>query len=150
MKRWSALVLFVFPIRSPLVAAADSPAYQDGILTKVRTTVVDNCLLHFDAIGRLLPTATPHAAPSMPQPAALTSAAQSTPSRWQAQNTSSLPTTPASREHPHTFLSARLILKQSSLANHMPGTAVKLRRDDEGFLVLVGKRESHYRVFVAH
>lgn len=25
-----------------LVAAADSPAYQDGILTKVRTTVVDN------------------------------------------------------------------------------------------------------------
>ena len=42
------------------------------------------------------------------------------------------------------------ILKESSLANHMPGTAVKLRRDDDGFLVLVGRRESHYRVFVAH
>jgi hypothetical protein len=32
----------------------------------------------------------------------------------------------------------------------MPGTAVKLRRDEDGFLVLVGKRESHYHVFVAH
>jgi hypothetical protein len=39
-------------------------------------------------------------------------------------------------------------LKQSSLANHLPGTAVKLRRDDDGgFLVQVGKRESHYRIF---
>jgi hypothetical protein len=40
--------------------------------------------------------------------------------------------------------------KQSSLASHMPGTAVKFRRDDDGFLVPVGKRESHYRAFVAH
>jgi hypothetical protein len=32
----------------------------------------------------------------------------------------------------------------------MPGTAVKFRHDDDGFLVLVGKRESHYRIFVAH
>jgi hypothetical protein len=31
----------------------------------------------------------------------------------------------------------------------MPGTPVKLRRDDDGFLVLVGKRKSHYRLFVA-
>ncbi len=42
MKRWSALILFVFPMPLTVVAAADSPAYQDGILTKVRTTVVDN------------------------------------------------------------------------------------------------------------
>ena len=42
------------------------------------------------------------------------------------------------------------VLKQSSLANHLPGTAVKLRRDDDGFLVAVGKRESRYRTFVAH
>jgi hypothetical protein len=42
------------------------------------------------------------------------------------------------------------VLKQSILANHLPGTAVKLRRDDDGFLVAVGKRESRYRTFVAH
>jgi hypothetical protein len=29
----------------------------------------------------------------------------------------------------------------------MPPTPVKIRRDDDGFLVLVGKRESHYRAF---
>jgi hypothetical protein len=32
----------------------------------------------------------------------------------------------------------------------MPGTAVKLRADDDGFLVRVGNRETHYRSFVAH
>jgi hypothetical protein len=32
----------------------------------------------------------------------------------------------------------------------MPGTAVKFRRDDDRFVVLSGKRESHYRIFVAH
>jgi hypothetical protein len=42
MKRWSALILFVFPMPLALVAAADAPAYQDGILTKIRTAVVEN------------------------------------------------------------------------------------------------------------
>jgi hypothetical protein len=41
-------------------------------------------------------------------------------------------------------------VKQSSLANHMPGTVVKLRADSDGFLVRVGKRESHYRAFTTH
>jgi hypothetical protein len=32
----------------------------------------------------------------------------------------------------------------------MPGTPVKFRRGDDGLLVLVGKRMSHYRTFAAH
>jgi hypothetical protein len=38
MKRQPALALLLLAIP----AAADSFAYQDGILTKIRTTVVDN------------------------------------------------------------------------------------------------------------
>jgi hypothetical protein len=32
----------------------------------------------------------------------------------------------------------------------MPGTPMKLRRDEDGFLVPVGTRESRYHAFVAH
>ena len=55
----------------------------------------------------------------------------------------------AARASAYLPLSATF-LKQSSLANHQPGTAVKLRADEDGFVVLVGKRESHYRRFAAH
>jgi hypothetical protein len=149
MKRWSALILFVFPMPLTVVAAADSPAYQDGILTKVRTTVVDNACS----------TSTQSDAATYGNTARRTidASARCSDIRGTIYTVEVAGTeyelTPdhsrVARASAYLPLSAT-ILKQSSLANHMPGTAVKLRRDDEGFLVLVGKRESHYRVFVAH
>lgn len=40
-------------------------------------------------------------------------------------------------------------VKESSMANHLPGTPVKIRADDDGIFVLVGKRETRYQVFDA-
>jgi hypothetical protein len=119
MKRQPALALLLLAL--PLAAAADSSAYQDGILTKVRTTVVDNSCSA--AVYTVAVAGTEY---------------ELTPDHSRVARASA-----------YLPLSAT-ILRQSSLANHMPGTAVKLRRDEDGFLVLVGKRESHYHVFVAH
>ena len=146
MKRQLALALL---LALPLVAAAESPAYQDGVLTKVRTTVVDNACstsTQSDAAtygNTARRTLDASARCSDIRGAVYTvqvgdTAYELTPDHSRvARATSYLP------------LSATL-LKQSSLANHMPGTAVKFRRDDDGFLVLVGKRESHYRAFTTH
>ena len=145
MKRRPALALL---LALPLVAAADSPAYQDGVLTKVRTTVVDNACstsTQSDAAtygNTARRTLDASARCSDIRGAVYTvqvgdTAYELTPDHSRvARATSYLP------------LSATL-LKQSSLANHMPPTPVKIRRDDDGFLVLVGKRESHYRIFVS-
>jgi hypothetical protein len=145
MKRRPALALL---LALPLVAAAESPAYQDGVLTKVRSTVVDNACsssTQSDAAtygNTARRTLDASARCSDIRGAVYTvqvgdTAYELTPDHSRvARATSYLP------------LSATL-LKQSSLANHMPGTAVKFRRDDNGFLVLVGKRESHYRIFVS-
>lgn len=146
MKRQPTLALL---LALPLVAAADSSAYQDGVLTKVRTTVVDNACsasTQSDAAtygNTARRTIDASARCSDIRGAVYTvqvgdTAYELTPDHSRvARATSYLP------------LSATL-LKQSSLANHMPPTPVKIRRDDDGFLVLVGKRESHYRIFVAH
>jgi|UPI0003626D43 hypothetical protein len=149
MKRWSALILFLLSVPLALAAAADSPAYQDGILTKVRTTVVDNACS----------TSTQSDAATYGNTARRTidASARCSDIRGTIYTVAVAGTeyelTPdhsrVARASAYLPLSAT-ILKQSSLANHMPGTAVRLRRDDDGFLVLVGKRESHYRVFVAH
>ena len=149
MKRWSALILFLLSVPLALAAAADSPAYQDGILTKVRTTVVDNACS----------TSTQSDAATYGNTARRTidASARCSDIRGAVYTVEVAGTeyelTPdhsrVARASAYLPLSAT-ILKQSSLANHMPGTAVRLRRDDDGFLVLVGKRESHYRVFVAH
>jgi hypothetical protein len=145
MKRQLALALL---LALPLAAAADSPAWQDGVLTKVRTTVVDNACsssTQSDAAtygNTSRRTLDASARCSDIRGAVYTvqvgdTAYELTPDHSRvARVTSYLP------------LSATL-LKQSSLANHMPGTPVKFRRDDDGFLVLVGKRESHYRIFVS-
>jgi hypothetical protein len=55
----------------------------------------------------------------------------------------------AARASSYLPLSATF-LHQSSLANHMPGTAVELRSEGGAFFVRVGKRESEYRVYTAH
>jgi hypothetical protein len=145
MKRRPTLALL---LALPLAAAADSPAWQDGVLTKVRTTVVDNACstsTQSDAAtygNTARRTLDASARCSDIRGAVYTvqvgdTAYELTPDHSRvARVTSYLP------------LSATL-LKQSSLANHMPGTPVKFRRDDDGFLVLVGKRESHYRIFVS-
>jgi hypothetical protein len=54
----------------------------------------------------------------------------------------------AARASAYLPLSATF-LKQSSLGNHQPGTAVKFRADNDGILVRVGKRETHYCILVA-
>jgi hypothetical protein len=131
------------------MAAASSPAWQDGVLTKVRTTIVDNACstsTQSDAAtygNTARRTIDASARCSDIRGAVYTvqvgdTAYELTPDHSRvARATSYLP------------LSATL-LKQSSLANHMPGTAVKFRRDDDGFLVLVGKRETRYRMYTTH
>ena len=149
MKRWSALILVLSFLPLTLVAAADSSAYQDGILTKVRTTVVDNACstsTQSDAAtygNTARRTIDASARCSDIRGAVYTVAVASTEYDLTPDHSR------VARASAYLPLSAT-ILKQSSLANHMPGTAVRLRRDDDGFFVLVGKRESHYRLFVAH
>jgi hypothetical protein len=131
------------------VAAATHPVYQDGVLTKVRTTVVDNACSSstqsdaatygntarrtFDASARCSDV---HGAVYSVQIG--DKEYELTPDHSRAARASA-----------YLPLSATF-LKQSSLANHQPGAAVKFRADDDGFLVWVGNRETHYRRFLAH
>lgn len=146
-KCYCALMLALSPLG--VSAVTDAPAYQDGVLTKVRTTVVSNSCsssTQWDAAtygNTARRTIDASARCSDIRGAIYTVEVGGTeyeliPDHSRvAKATAYLPLS-------GTFL------KQSSLANHMPGTAVKLRRDEDGFLVLVGKHESHYRLFVAH
>ena len=143
-----ACSIFFLSLAVALPAAASAPAYQDGVLTKVRTTVVDNACSSstqsdastygntarrtFDASARC----------SDIRGAVYTVQVGSTEYELTPDHSR------IARASAYLPLSATL-LKQSSLANHMPGTAVQLRPDDDGFLVRVGKRETHYRAFVA-
>jgi hypothetical protein len=149
MKRSLALLLFVLPIPLTLAAATDAPAYQDGVLTKIRTTVV----------GNSCSTSTQSDAATYGNTARRTIDASARCSDIHGAvytiqvGDTAYELTPdhsrIARASSYLPLSATL-LKQSSLANHLPGTAVKLRRVEDGFLVQVGKRESHYRILVAH
>jgi hypothetical protein len=147
MKRQPALALLLLAL--PLAAAADSSAYQDGILTKIRTTVVDNACsaaTQSDAAtygNTARRTIDASARCSDIRGAVYTVTVAGTEYELAPDHSR------VARASAYLPLSAT-ILKQSSLANHMPGTPMKLRRDEDGFLVLVGKRESRYRAFVAH
>jgi hypothetical protein len=147
MRRACSVLFLLLPLA--LSAAASERAYQDGVLTKVRTTVVDNACSNStqsDAAtygNTARRTIDASARCSDIRGAVYTvqvgdTAYELTPDHSRVARASS-----------YLPLSATL-LKQSSLANHMPGTAVQFRTDDDGFLVRVGKRESHYRAFVAH
>jgi hypothetical protein len=149
MKRPPASLLFVLSLPPALAAATNPAAYQDGVLTKIRTTVVGNSCSNttqsdaatygntarrtLDASARCSDI---HGAVYTVQVGG--SEYELTPDHSRAARASA-----------YLPLSAAF-LKQSSLANHLPGTAVKLRRDDDGFFVQVGKRESHYRIFATH
>jgi hypothetical protein len=140
-----ALLLCVLAPGLTLLAASPAPIYQDGVLTKVRTTVVSNSCSSstqsdaatygntarrtFDASARC----------SDIQGAIYTvqvgaRAYELTPDH-----------SPMARTSAHLPLSGTF-LRQSSLANHQPGTPVKLRSEDNIFFVLVGKHESRYRL----
>jgi hypothetical protein len=131
-----------------LSAATHPAAYQDGVLTKIRTTVVDNACsssTQSDAAtygNTARRTIDASARCSDVRGAVYTvqvgdTEYELTPDHSRVARTSA-----------YLPLSATL-LKQSSLANHMSGTQVQLRRDQDGFLVRVGKRETHYRTYVA-
>jgi hypothetical protein len=148
MKRPLTSLLVLLSIPLTLAAATDSAVYQDGVLTKIRTTV----------IGNSCTTSTQTDAATYGNTARRTLDASARCSdihgaiyTVQVGNTE-YELTPdhsrAARASAYLPLSATF-LKQSSLANHLPGTAVKFRRDEDGFLVRVGKRESRYRIFVA-
>lgn len=138
-------ILFLFLPLAPSTAAS-SPAYQDGVLTKVRTTVVDNACSSS--------TQSDAATYGNTARRTLDASARCSDIRGAVYTVQVGDTeydlTPdhsrVARASSYLPLSATL-LKQSSLANHMPGTAVQLRPDDDGFVVRVGKRESHYRSF---
>ncbi|HEY4010526.1 MAG TPA: hypothetical protein VGM11_10280 [Acidobacteriaceae bacterium] len=146
MKRPPASLLFVLSVPPALAAATNPAAYQDGVLTKIRTTVV----------GNSCSTSTQSDAATYGNTARRTLDASARCSDIHGAvytvqvGDTEYELTPdhsrIARASSYLPLSATL-LKQSSLANHLPGTAVRLRRDHDGFLVQVGKRESHYRIF---
>ena len=148
MKIQAPCIVLALSISPSLAAAADSPAWQDGVLTKVRTTVVGNSCsssTQSDAAtygNTARRTIDASARCSDIRGAVYTVEVAGTEYELAPDHSR------IARASSYLPLSAT-VLKQSSLANHLPGTAVKLRRDDDGFLVAVGKRESHYRTFVA-
>jgi hypothetical protein len=148
MKCPPAPLLIALAIPLTLAAATNPAVYQDGVLTKVRTAVVGNSCSSstqsdaatygntarrtFDASARCSDV---HGAVYTIEVAG--KEYELTPDHSRAARASA-----------YLPLSATL-LKQSSLANHQPGTAIKFRADDDGFVVRVGKRETRYRIFVA-
>src|ERR1700761_1442152 len=148
MKRSLARPVFALAIPLSATAAPHPAVYQDGVLTKVRTTVVGNSCsastqsdasTYGNTARRTLDAS---ARCSDIRGAVYTIEAAGTEYELTPDHSR------VARVSAYLPLSA-VILRQSSLANHMPGTQVKFRRDNDGFLVLVGKRESHYHAFVA-
>lgn len=146
MKRLLTLLIFALAIPPSVTAATNPPTYQDGVLTKVRTTVVDNaCSSSTQSDAATYGNTARRTLDGSARCSDIRGAVYTV----QVGNTE-YELTPdhsrVARASSYLPLSATL-LKQSSLANHMPGTAVQLRPDDDGFVVRVGKRESHYRSF---
>lgn len=149
MKRPPASLLIIFSIPLTLAAATESAVYQDGVLTKIRTTVVGNSCT---ASTQTDASTYGNTARRTLDASARCSDIHGAIYTVQVGDTE-YELTPdhsrAARASAYLPLSATF-LKQSSLANHLPGTPVKFRRDEDEFIVQVGKRESHYRIFVAH
>lgn len=133
---------------APLILGAEtsSPVYQDGILTRVRTTVVSNsCSASTQSDAASYGNTARRTADASARCSDIRGAIYTV-----AINGIEFELVPdhsrIAKASANLPLSAAF-LKQSSMANHLPGTAVRLRQDDDGFLVLVDNRESHYRVF---
>src|ERR1700756_747669 len=125
MKRPPAFAFLLLAV--PLTAAADSQAWQDGVLTKVRTTVVGNSCsssTQSDAAtygNTARRTIDASARCSDIRGAVYTVEVAGTEYELAPDHSR------IARASSYLPLSAT-VLKQSSLANHLPGTAVKLRR----------------------
>jgi hypothetical protein len=146
MRRAAMVSLVTMPLT--MWAAIDTSDYQDGVLTKIRTVVVGNSCSNstqsdaatygntarrtFDASARC----------SDIRGAVYTVQVGSTEYEITPDHSR------VARASSYLPLSATF-LHQSSLANHMPGTAVKLRTEGDVVFVRIGKRESQYRVFTA-
>jgi hypothetical protein len=146
MLRTATFFLVTMPLT--IWAATDTAVYQDGVLTKVRTTVV----------GNSCSTSTQSDAATYGNTArrTLDASARCSDIRGAVYTVQvgsiAYELTPdhsrVARASSHLPLSATF-LHQSSLANHLPGTAVKLRTEGDVIFVRVGKHESHYRIFKA-
>ena len=144
-----ALLLCVFAPALRLLAASPAPVYQDGILTKVRSTVVSNACS----------SSTQSDASTYGNTARRTIDVSARCSDIQGAiytvqvGTKEYELTPdhsrAARVSAHLPLSGAF-LRQSSLANHQPGTPVELRSEDNTFFIRVDKHESQYRLFTPH
>jgi hypothetical protein len=131
------------------LAAGPAPVYQDGILTKVRSTVVSNACsssTHSDAATY------GNTARRKFDASARCSDIQGAIYTVQV-GTKEYELTPdhsrAARVSAHLPLSGAF-LRQSSLANHQPGTPVELRSEDDTFFVRLDRHESQYCVFKPH
>jgi hypothetical protein len=144
-----ALLLCVLAPALRLLAAGPAPVFQDGILTKVRSTVVSNACS----------SSTQSDAATYGNTARRTFDASARCSDIQGAiytvqvGTKEYELTPdhsrAARVSAHLPLSGAF-LRQSSLANHQPGTPVELRSEENTFFVRVDRHESQYRVFNPH
>jgi hypothetical protein len=132
-----------------LLGRSPAPVYQDGILTKVRSTVVSNACS----------SSTQSDAATYGNTARRTFDASARCSDIEGAiytvqvGKKEYELTPdhsrAARVSAHLPLSSTF-LRQSSLANHQPGTVVELRSEDDTFFVRVDRHESQYRLFKPH
>jgi hypothetical protein len=149
MKYPPAPLVFVVSLPLTLAAATNPAVYQDGVLTKVRTTVVGNsCSASTQSDASTYGNTARRTLDASARCSDIHNAVY-TVQVGDAEYELTPNHSRAARASAYLPLSATF-LKQSSLANHQPGTAIKLRRDEEDIFVLVGKRESRYRIFTAH
>ena len=147
MKRSLAILTFLVPLTG--FAASDAASYQDGVLTKVRTIVVSNSCSKATqgeaaTYGNTARSTTEGSARCYDIKGAIY-----TVRVGDAEYELSPDRSVVARATAFLPLSAAFV-KRSSLADHLPGTAVKLRSDASGIFVLVDKRETRYSVFDAH
>jgi hypothetical protein len=149
MKRLLASPVFALAIPLSAAAATHPAVYQDGILTKVRTTVVGNSCSSSTQSDAATYGNTARRTLDASARCSDIHGAVYTVQVGETEYELTPDHSRAARASAYLPLSATFV-KPSSLANHQPGTAVRLRADEDGFVVLVGKRESHYRRFAAH
>jgi hypothetical protein len=120
--------------------------YQDGTLTKVRTTVVSNACSSSTQSDAATYGNTARRTLDASARCSDIQGALYTVQVGRTQYELTPDHSRVARVSAHLPLSGAF-LHQSSLANHQPGTAVKLRSEGDTFFVLVDKHESQYRLF---
>jgi hypothetical protein len=142
------IAVFCLAASLTLSAAAQGADYSDGVLTKIRTTVVGNsCSSATQADASTYGNTARRTMDGSARCSDIRGAVYTVlvgETEYELTPDHSL----AAKASAYLPLSAAF-LKQSSLANHLPGTAVKFRNDADDISVLVGKRETHYHVFAA-